>query len=407
MLSQQTNSDSLRRKALSFVILISLTSLFSDMTHAGAKSIYGAFLSYLGASAAAIGFISGLAQFAARGLSLVSGYLADKWKNYWTLVIVGYLLCLVSIPALALVSGKGWMIAGALIVIERVGKACWQPSRNTLVSFTSSRIGSGKSFSIMGFFNKMGACIGPLFLFLILLFKHHDLLIDRYHLCFLILGIPALITLFLILIARRKYTHPEDFEKPGQTSLPKSQLSAIYILFCMGMAFFGLGFFDFPLITLHLTHQPAINTEFLPLFFSAAMLVAALSALLFGRLFDRIGVYTLVISTLISAPFAFFIFIGDQLWMMCVGILIWGVGIGSIETVFKSVVARLVTKENRSRGYGIVNVFLGLALFVGSWLCGIFYNVSFTILILFSVATQLLAVLAFLICHHKMRKAGY
>lgn len=46
--------------AMIFIILFGIVSLFSDMTHEGASSIRGAYLSLLGASAGAIGFVSGL-----------------------------------------------------------------------------------------------------------------------------------------------------------------------------------------------------------------------------------------------------------------------------------------------------------------------------------------------------------
>lgn len=55
-----------RRKHLSqamvFLLLFGIVSLFSDMTHEGASSIRGAYLSIMGASAGAIGFFSGLGE---------------------------------------------------------------------------------------------------------------------------------------------------------------------------------------------------------------------------------------------------------------------------------------------------------------------------------------------------------
>lgn len=42
--------------AMAFIFLMGIVSLFSDMTHEGARSILGAYLSLAGASAAAIGF---------------------------------------------------------------------------------------------------------------------------------------------------------------------------------------------------------------------------------------------------------------------------------------------------------------------------------------------------------------
>lgn len=49
-------------QAMAFILLFGVVSLFSDMTHEGASSIRGAYLSLLGASAGAIGFVSGLGE---------------------------------------------------------------------------------------------------------------------------------------------------------------------------------------------------------------------------------------------------------------------------------------------------------------------------------------------------------
>ena len=49
-------------QAMLFILLFGVVSLFSDMTHEGASSIRGAYLTLLGASSAAIGFVSGLGE---------------------------------------------------------------------------------------------------------------------------------------------------------------------------------------------------------------------------------------------------------------------------------------------------------------------------------------------------------
>lgn len=396
-------NDNIKRKAFSLILFIAISSLFCDMTHAGAKSLYGAFLYHIGASAAAIGFVSGLAQFTANSLSLLTGYVADKYHNYWTMTILGYLFCLIAIPALAFVPGYGWMAASALIVAERVGKACWQPARNTLISFASAEVGRGKSFSIQSFFNKLGACIGPLILFLVLLFNSDLSLLDRYHLCFAVLGIPALIGIIFLFLAKRKFAHPENFERYHNAESSQKQRTKEFVLFCLGVSFFGLGYLDFPLITLHLSKIAKINTEYLPLFFSGAMLVSAVAALTFGRLFDRIGVFVLVISTLISSTFSFFVFSSDHIGFLIIGILIWGVGIGAFETVLKSMTTFLVSKEKRSKGFGLLNLFFGFSLFAGSWLCGALYDISIPALILFSFFMQFAAVCFFWACHRRIK----
>ncbi len=101
-------------------------NLFSDMTYEGASSINGQFLKTLGASALAVGVISGIGEFLGYSLRSVLGYITDKSGRYWLLTFVGYIINLMAVPALAL-AGNG-PLAGVLMVLERVGRAIRKPS---------------------------------------------------------------------------------------------------------------------------------------------------------------------------------------------------------------------------------------------------------------------------------------
>ena len=97
--------------AMVFILLFGIVSLFSDMTHEGADSIRGVYLSLLGASAGVIGFISGLGELIGYGMRYVFGKITDKTKQYWPMVILGYVLDIIAVPALALVGKHGWIWA--------------------------------------------------------------------------------------------------------------------------------------------------------------------------------------------------------------------------------------------------------------------------------------------------------
>ena len=94
-----------------FIIMFGTVSLFSDMTHEAASSIRGAFFSMLGASAATIGFVSGLGELIGYSLRYVTGIIADKTGKYWSMTIVGYTIDVAAVPALAMVSENGWVAA--------------------------------------------------------------------------------------------------------------------------------------------------------------------------------------------------------------------------------------------------------------------------------------------------------
>ena len=135
-------------QAMVFLILFGVVSLFSDMTHEGASSIRGAYLSIMGASAGAIGFFSGLGELVGYSMRYVFGKLTDKTRQYWPITIFGYVLDVLAVPALALVGEDGWVWACLLLLVQRMGKAIKKPAKDTIMSFAASQEGVGKSFGL-------------------------------------------------------------------------------------------------------------------------------------------------------------------------------------------------------------------------------------------------------------------
>jgi hypothetical protein len=59
---------SAKRTAFRFVFLMSLVSLFADMTYEGGRSVIGPFFAFLGASGAVVGFVAGFGELLGFGL---------------------------------------------------------------------------------------------------------------------------------------------------------------------------------------------------------------------------------------------------------------------------------------------------------------------------------------------------
>ena len=383
--------------AIAFITLMGIVSLFSDLTHEGARSILGEYLNLAGASAAAIGFVSGIGELCGYSLRLISGLIADKTKKYWTLVIAGYVIQVLAIPALALVPEHGWVWACGLVILERVGKAVKKPAKNTLVSFAASEIGTGKGFAYQEFLDQLGAFLGPILLFVTALVKGTDDLFQTYRISFAVLLVPALITIALVLAAKIKYPDPEMFEK--QEDKPENfRFGKSFALFMASICFFAFGFADFTLITLHAANTGAFPESTLSLLYAAAMAVDAFAALFFGWLFDRIGLKALIISTLCSTFFSCFIFMTGNARIIGIGIILWGIGIGAQESIMKAAVSGMVPRSMRSTGFGFFETGFGIAWFLGSWLLGALYDLNPMYLVVVSVASQLLAIAFYAMC---------
>lgn len=390
-------------QAMLFIVLFGIVSLFSDMTHEGASSIRGAYLSLLGASAGTIGFISGLGEMIGYSLRYVFGKITDKTKQYWPMTIVGYILDIIAVPALALVSDNGWIYACLLLVIQRIGKAIKKPAKDTIMSFAATQEGVGKSFGIQEVLDQFGAFLGPVLLFMVMLFKKDANALDAYKTCFAILAIPGMITLVLLFITRMKFPSPENFEPEPKEYIP-FQLKKEFVYYIIGISLFAFGFIDYSIIIMHVSNTfssmssslqettSLVSEGTLPLLYAGAMLIDAFAALFFGYLYDKKGSAALIISTLISAPFSILVFLGHSEITVIIGILLWGVGMGAQESILKAAVSTMVPKQSRASGYGIFECSFGIFWFLGSWLLGVLYDINIPLMVIVSVIAQLAAI---------------
>ena len=385
--------------SLIFIILFGIVSLFSDMTHEGASSLRGVYLSLIGASAGTIGFISGLGELVGYSLRYFFGKLTDKTHKYWEMTIFGYILDILAVPALALVGEDGWLYACGLLVIQRMGKAIKKPAKDTIMSFAASQEGAGKSFAIQEMLDQIGAFLGPFFLYVVMLFKTDGTTFEIYSRCFAYLAIPGAITLILLLYTKKRFPNPEHFEPEPKEYIP-FKMKDSFIFYIIGISLFSFGFIDYSLIIMHVSKNlnvltngvGLINMETIPLIYAGAMLVDAISALIFGIMYDRNGIKALVISTIISAPFSLFVFGFNNIYAVLLGITLWGVGMGAQESILKAAVTSVVPKSSRATGYGIFEMSFGVFWFLGSWLLGVLYDINISSLIIVSMMTQLLSI---------------
>lgn len=319
------------------------------------------------------------------------------------MTVVGYILDVLAVPALALVGEHGWIAACALLVIQRMGKAIKKPAKDTIMSFAASQEGVGKSFGIQEVLDQIGAFLGPVLLYLVMLFKTDGSTFEVYSTCFAVLAIPGAITISLLLVTKHKFPNPEHFEPEPKEYIP-FKMKKEFILYIAGISLFAFGFIDYSIIIMHVSNTytnlasglaettSLVNSGTLPLLYAGAMLVDAVAALFFGLMYDKKGVKALVWSTIISAPFAIFVFGLHSVPTVLLGIALWGVGMGAQESILKAAVTNMVPKASRATGYGIFECSFGVFWFLGSWLMGVLYDVSIPAMIVVSVATQLMAI---------------
>lgn len=388
----ETPANNTRSRAVKFVVLLGILSFFADFVYEGARSVTGPYLAILGASATLVGIVAGLGELMGYGLRLVSGPLSERTRQFWPITIVGYIIQMSAVPLLALAGT--WQIAAGLIVMERIGKAIRNPPANVMLSHAAKQMGYGWGFGLHEAMDQAGALIGPLVVAGVLASR------GSYRPAFAVLVIPAAIALALLVGARLEYPRPQDLE-PEVREIRTGGLPRAFWIYFAGAALVAVGFADFALIAFRFQKASVVPATWIPVFYSIAMAVGGAGSLLFGKLFDRYGLWILVPLTVISAASAPMVFLGG-FGMTLAGTALWGLGMGVHESIIPAAVATMVPRERRPSAYGIFTAGYGVFWFLGSVILGRLYDVSMLALILFSVIAQLVAIPFFL----KVRNAG-
>jgi predicted MFS family arabinose efflux permease len=386
-----------RRTAFRFVLTIGIVNLFADMTYEGARSITGPFLESLGASALAVGIVAGGGELLGYTLRSVAGYFADKTQRYWLIVIAGYVLNMIAVPALALAGN--WPLAAALIVAERTGRGIRKPVVDTMVSYAGKSIGSGWVFGLNESLDQAGATLGPLIVAFVLYAR------GGFHEGFAVLLISALLCLGTLVAARFLYPHPDELEEKPVQTLETRGFSKAYWLYVAGGALLAAGFADFALIAFHFNKTAVISETEIPLVYAIAMAAAALTSLGLGRLFDRIGLPVAAIAFFLGAMFALFVF-RQRFSLIVIGMLLWGIGMGAQSSLLKALLTAVMPVAKRSTGFGLFYTAFGIAWFIGSAVMGFLYDKSILGLIVFSIFFQLAALPVFSWANAEARRSA-
>jgi hypothetical protein len=399
-----------KQAAFKLIFLFGLVSLFGDMVYEGARSVNGPYLKTLGANAAIVGLVAGLAEFLGYAVRLLAGYFADKTKAYWWFTFLGYGL-LISVPLLA-VTGI-WQVAVVFIVLERLGKAIRSPAKDTILSQATKQVGTGFGFAIAEVLDQIGAITGPLiFTVLFVIIGKGDRSLGDYQHGYSLLWVPLALVLLCIFFAWRAVPDPEVLENAQNKPLESDKLSKIFWIYTIFTFVTTLGFANFALVGFHLKVKHVLTDAQIPLFYALAMGVDAVAAMAIGKTYDifkakrnneKAGLITLIAIPAFSLFIPVLVFSTKFSWVLA-GVIIWGLVMGCHETIMKSAIADLTPLKKRGTGYGVFNAAYGLSIFIGSALTGLLYEYSIFTVILASIIVEVIALVMFFIMRQEVFK---
>jgi len=388
-----------KKQAVQLIILFGLVSLFGDLVYEGGRSVNGPYLKLLGVNAATLGLVIGIGEFLGYLLRLLSGYLCDKKRIYWLFIFLGYGL-LISIPLISLATI--WQIASFLIILERIGKALRSPARDTLLSEVSTEIGTGFGFGLHEALDQIGAILGPLIFTFLFLNIHRPIGVREYRSGYSLLWLPFLLTIFFLVLAWKNFpTYKLVYDK--KEIKPLKGFPSLF-WFYLGFSFITTaGFCNFALLSFYFKSRQLLSDAQIPLCYALAMAVDAFIALRVGGLYDLLknkkglrlaGLELLLVIPLLSLFIPVFIFL-KSIFALLIGIVFWGIVMGTHETIMRSALADIVTVDKRATAYGIFNSVYGLGFFLGSWFLGLCYDKSIILFISAIVILEIFSLLVF------------
>jgi MFS family permease len=369
------------------VIGFGTISLAADMVYEGGRSLYGPLLSTLGASALAVGAITGAGEAVALLLRLASGTLADRTRRYWAVTITGYALTAVCVPLLAItpyVGAAGLAVATVLILAERTGKAIRSPAKSALLAGAAQHVGMGRGLGVHKALDQIGAFAGPLLVAGVVALAGAVLWPG-----FAVLAVPGAVAMVLLVLTRHRMPSeqavPRSSAPAGMRSLP-----ATFWLFAAASSVCTAGLVTFGLVSFHLVGDKIVPAAGVPLLYAAAMAAGAVAALLTGEAYDRVGARVLLaLPVLVAAvpPLAF----AGGLPAVIGGVLLWGAAVGLQDSTVKALVADLVRPDRRATAYGLFAAVQGLGALVGGIATGALYEHSARSLVMGVLVSQVVA----------------
>jgi predicted MFS family arabinose efflux permease len=164
------------------------------------------------------------------------------------------------------------------------------------------------------------------------------------------------------------------------------------------------GFLDFPLLAYHFQRTALFEPATIPLLYALAMGINGLTALVFGRLFDRHGLLVLALGIVVSLFALPLGFLGGANAAVA-SVACWASGLGVQDASLRSGIAQVVSMSKRGSAFGAFNAVYGVMWFLGSVVMGLLYDRSVTGLVVFGVVAQVLAAVLFLALRRPLAQA--
>ena len=396
--------------AVRAIIIFGIISLLGDMVYESARGANSQYFELIGISAAKVGLVFGIGEFLGYFLRLISGVISDKSKKPWAFMFIGYGM-LFFVPLMGFT--QNWNVLFVLILMERIGKAIRNPSKDTVLSAVSeNQVGVGFAFGLQEALDQVGAFLGPLIFTAVFYFTGKNTLAE-YSLGYKFLFIPFVLLMLFLYYSYRVISKGNLLGEEYGREFKSEKLKPIFWMYMAFTFFATLGFLNFSTLGYHMKSQNILTDGKITLIYSVAMIVDALTALIVGRLYDKLkeksgkkngGILVLGAIPVVTLLLPFFGLTMSKS-LIIVSMIIFGIIMGTHETIMRSAIADITPFDKRGTGYGVFNTGYGLALFLGATITGYLYDKNLnTVILIMTVVCEIIAAIIFIKMKREIQK---
>ena len=355
---------------------VGLASLFSDTGHEMATAALPGFLNALGAPAAALGAIEGIADAALSSSKVAGGVVADRpGVDRRRVTAAGYLVTGLGYGSFAFAGS--WPAVAVRRAVAWSARGFRTPARETLLADAVPPAYLGRAFGVERAGDSIGAIIGPLVA---------AALIGAvgYRHLFWISFLPALAAALSVLLLAREV--PRARELAHHVGLGIRELATApgrFRSLLAGVGLYGLGNFSATLLILRATEilseggrsaASAASIAVLP--YTAHNAANAVAAYPAGALADAVGRRLVLVAgiALFAVACLAFAFSPTSIPLLALLFVAVGTSTALVETAEGSHAAELLPEAIRGRGFGLIGLVDGVGDLVSSVTVGLLWT---------------------------------
>jgi MFS family permease len=358
------------RRISSTVVLLGLTSLFTDLASEMVTAVLPLYLTFqLGFSALQFGFVDGLYQGATALVRILGGFHADTRRRQKGVATFGYAVG--AATKIALIVSTSWAWITGVLLVDRLGKGVRTSPRDAMISLSSAPKSLGEAFGVHRALDTAGALLGPLMAFVVL-----SQTPDQYDVVFVVSFCFAIVGLAIIVLFVREPRAEQVVDEPSRRKMWREARAILHHpTFCrltIGATILSLVTISEPFVYLVIQDAAGISVRWFPLLFVGTAVSYLALAVPAGRLADRIGRPQVFLGSFVLLVVAYALLRFSSLGLLEVLVVLGLMGAFAAGTdgVLMATAAPLLDPERQATGMAVITSATAIARFASSVLFG-------------------------------------